>query len=253
MTTWMDIAFSPAVKDVQSRRGSRQAYARVEAKGSDGLRSMTASPASSRPCGPAILATASRDGQPYIQHRGGPAGFLRVLDGATLGFADLAGNRQYISTGNLAENPKAMLFLKDYATRHRVKIWGTARWSRTPTGLDFTGTPKPSGKFQITTLIEGTGDPLAKGQTAYVNYLGQVYNGAKPFDESYTTGQPFSFAVGGGQVIKGWDQGLQGVTVGSRVIVQIPPSWGYGAQGQSGAGIKGTDTLYFVVDVLGAA
>lgn len=122
-----------------------------------------------------------------------------------------------------------------------------------PTGFDFTGTPKPSGKFQITTLIEGTGAPLAKGQTAYVNYLGQVYNGAKPFDESYTTGQPFSFAVGGGQVIKGWDQGLEGVTVGSRVIVQIPPSWGYGAQGQSGAGIKGTDTLYFVVDVLGAA
>jgi len=122
-----------------------------------------------------------------------------------------------------------------------------------PTALDFTGTPEPSGKFQITTLVEGKGAPLTKGQTAYVNYLGQVYNGAKPFDQSYTTGQPFSFAVGGGQVIKGWDQGLEGVTVGSRVILQIPPSWGYGSAGQSGAGIKGTDTLYFVVDVLGAA
>ena len=127
MPTWMDIAFSPAVKDVQSRRGSRQGYARMEAKGSDrtyidadlagfiaGMRSF-------------YLATASRDGQPYIQHRGGPPGFLRVLDANTLGFADFTGNRQYISTGNLAENPKAMLFLMDYATRHRVKIWGTAR------------------------------------------------------------------------------------------------------------------------------
>ncbi len=127
MPTWMDIAFSRAVKDVQSRRGSRQGYARMEAKGSDrthidadlagfiaGMRSF-------------YLATASSNGQPYIQHRGGPPGFLRVLDENTLGFADFTGNRQYISTGNLAENPKAMLFLMDYTTRHRVKIWGTAR------------------------------------------------------------------------------------------------------------------------------
>jgi predicted pyridoxine 5'-phosphate oxidase superfamily flavin-nucleotide-binding protein len=73
------------------------------------------------------LATASADGQPYIQHRGGPKGVLRVLDHRTLGFADFAGNRQYISTGNLAENSKAMIFLMDYAKRRRVKIWGTAR------------------------------------------------------------------------------------------------------------------------------
>ena len=122
-----DIAFSPAVKAVQTRRGSREAYARLEAKGGwatkidadlagfiAGMRSF-------------YLATASKDGWPYVQHRGGPPGVLRVLDETTLAFADFAGNRQYISTGNLAENPKAMIFLLDYANRRRVKIWGTAR------------------------------------------------------------------------------------------------------------------------------
>jgi predicted pyridoxine 5'-phosphate oxidase superfamily flavin-nucleotide-binding protein len=74
-----------------------------------------------------FMATANREGQPYIQHRGGPPGFLRVLDERTLGFADYAGNRQYITLGNLAENPKAHLFLMDYAQRRRVKIWGEAR------------------------------------------------------------------------------------------------------------------------------
>jgi uncharacterized protein len=73
------------------------------------------------------LATASRDGQPYVQHRGGPPGFLRVLDEHTLGFADFKGNRQYITTGNLAENAKAFIFVMDYARRRRVKLWGRAR------------------------------------------------------------------------------------------------------------------------------
>jgi predicted pyridoxine 5'-phosphate oxidase superfamily flavin-nucleotide-binding protein len=73
------------------------------------------------------LATASKDGQPYVQHRGRPSGFLRVIDESTLAFADFAGNRQYITTGNLAENPRAMLFLMDYQHRRRVKIWGQAR------------------------------------------------------------------------------------------------------------------------------
>ena len=73
------------------------------------------------------LATASKDGQPYVQHRGGPPGFLHVIDETTLAFADFAGNRQYITTGNLAENPRAVLFLMDYLHRKRVKIWGQAR------------------------------------------------------------------------------------------------------------------------------
>ena len=74
-----------------------------------------------------FLGTADASGQPYIQHRGGPAGFLRVLDDKTIGFVDFAGNRQYITQGNLADNPKAYLFLIDYARRRRIKIWGTAR------------------------------------------------------------------------------------------------------------------------------
>lgn len=126
MPNWMDIAFSPAVKDVQTRRGSRQGYARMEEKGS----TRTAIDADLAGFIAAMrsfyLATASRDGQPYIQHRGGPPGFLRVVDETTLAFADFSGNRQYISTGNLAENRKAMIFLMDYANRRRVKIWGTA-------------------------------------------------------------------------------------------------------------------------------
>jgi predicted pyridoxine 5'-phosphate oxidase superfamily flavin-nucleotide-binding protein len=74
-----------------------------------------------------FLGTASVDGQPYIQHRGGPPGFLKVLDDKTIGFADFSGNRQYITLGNLTENPKAFIFLIDYRNRRRVKIWGAAR------------------------------------------------------------------------------------------------------------------------------
>jgi hypothetical protein len=74
-----------------------------------------------------FLATSNAECQPYIQHRGGPPGFLRVLDDKTIGFVDFAGNRQYITLGNLADNPKAYLFLIDYAHRQRIKIWGTAR------------------------------------------------------------------------------------------------------------------------------
>lgn len=130
-----DIAFTPAVKSVQTRRGSRDAYARLEAKGGWATTidaNLAAFIGDQRSF---YLATASRDGQPYIQHRGGPPGFLRVLDERTLAFADFTGNRQYISTGNLAENPKAMIFLMDYANRRRVKVWGTARVVEDDPGL----------------------------------------------------------------------------------------------------------------------
>lgn len=122
-----DVAFTPSVKAVQERRGSRGAYARMEEKGGfataidKGLATFIANTRSF------YFATANRECQPYIQHRGGPKGFLRVLDPTTLAFADFGGNRQYITTGNLADNPRAMLFLMDYTTRKRVKIWGTAR------------------------------------------------------------------------------------------------------------------------------
>jgi FKBP-type peptidyl-prolyl cis-trans isomerase len=125
-----------------------------------------------------------------------------------------------------------------------------------PTSLDFTDTPQPSGKLQRTTLIQGNGAVTKKGDHVYVNYLGQVYGADKPFDESYSRGTPFDFDLGtGGQPggpIVGWDRMLTGVKVGSRVIVEIPPKYGYGSDGNSGAGIKGTDTIYFVVDVLAA-
>jgi uncharacterized protein len=122
-----DVAFTPAVKAEQERRGSRAAYARMEARGGW---ETTVTPELADFIAEArsfYLASASKDGQPYIQHRGGPRGFLHVLDETTLAFADFSGNRQYITAGNLAENARVCLFLMDYAHQHRVKIWGTAK------------------------------------------------------------------------------------------------------------------------------
>jgi len=127
-----DIVFTPTVKALQQARGSRHAYARMEqGRGwqtgiDDGLREFIEAQTT------LFMATANVEGQPYIQHRGGPAGFLHVLDEHTLAFADFTGNRQYVSTGNLADNPKAQLFLMDYAQRQRVKIWGEARVESDP-------------------------------------------------------------------------------------------------------------------------
>lgn len=122
-----DIAFSPAVKAVQEAKGSRRGYERMEEKG--GWRETVTEDLARFIAGrdSFYLATASADGQPYIQHRGGKPGFLKVLDEHTLAFADFSGNRQYISVGNLSENDKAYIFLMDYANRRRIKIWGRAR------------------------------------------------------------------------------------------------------------------------------
>lgn len=122
-----DVAFSPAVKAVQAARGSREAYRKREEKGGfrtevdEDLRDFLAE------IDTAFLSTASASGQPYVQHRGGPRGFLRVLGPTTLGFADFMGNRQYVSTGNLTENDRFCLIAVDYEHRRRVKIWGHAR------------------------------------------------------------------------------------------------------------------------------
>jgi uncharacterized protein len=122
-----DIAFTPTVKAIQTRKGSRSGYAHVEENGGwrteidDNLAAFLAEANS------LFLATASADGQPYMQHRGGPKGFVKILDKQTLAFADYSGNRQYITQGNLAENPKANIFIMDFAHRRRVKLWGTAR------------------------------------------------------------------------------------------------------------------------------
>lgn len=122
-----DVAFTPSVKAIQTRAGSRAAYARLEEQGGweDRVTPKLADFLAERDS--FYLATASAAGRPYVQHRGGPRGFLRVLDDRTLGFADFSGNRQYVTAGNLAENDRAFLFLTDYATRRRIKIWGRAR------------------------------------------------------------------------------------------------------------------------------
>lgn len=118
-----DIAFTPAVKAAQARKGSRAIYKGMEMGRTidEGLAAFIAGVRSF------YLATASAAGQPYIQHRGGPPGFLQVVGDRTLAFADFKGNRQFITTGNLAENPRAHIFLMDYAHRQRIKLWGTAR------------------------------------------------------------------------------------------------------------------------------
>ena len=121
-----DIAFTPAVKEIQAQRGSRQGYARMEEKGgwTDVITGDLAGFIAARDS--FYLATTSGDGQPYAQHRGGEPGFLKVLDEKRLAFADFRGNRQYITAGNLSENPRAFIFLMDYANRRRIKIWGRA-------------------------------------------------------------------------------------------------------------------------------
>ncbi len=135
MTPASDMAFTTTVKRLQDERGSREAYAKMEARGGfrtaidDDLAEFVAE------IDTAYLATATAEGQPYAQHRGGPKGFIRVLDDQTLAFADYTGNRQYITTGNLADNDKAFLFLMDYAHRRRIKVWGRARVSADPSWI----------------------------------------------------------------------------------------------------------------------
>ncbi len=126
-----DIAFTSAVKQAQEERGSRKAYARMEQPGRQGPWQDVITPELAEFIGERdslYLGTASADGQPHVQHRGGPKGFIKVLDEHTLAFADFAGNAQYISLGNLSENNKAFIFLMDYPNRLRIKIWGTAEF-----------------------------------------------------------------------------------------------------------------------------
>ncbi len=150
-----DIAFTPAVKAIQERKGSRRGYARMEEKAgwqntvTDDLAHFIGERDSF------YLATANADGQPYIQHRGGQPGFLKVIDEKTLAFADFKGNRQYITAGNLSGNDKAYIFLMDYPNRRRIKIWGRAR-VEDDAGLmarladaDYVGVPEQAIVFEI--------------------------------------------------------------------------------------------------------
>ncbi|NKB43103.1 MAG: pyridoxamine 5'-phosphate oxidase [Alphaproteobacteria bacterium] len=151
-----DIAFTPTVKTVQEKKGSRENYAKMEQKGGwkDTVTEDLATFIEERDS--FYLGTASGDGQPYIQHRGGKPGFLKVLDERTLAFADFKGNRQYLSTGNLLDNDKAYIFLMDYPNRRRIKIWGTARvvddddtLIEQLTDTDYKGKPEQAIVFTI--------------------------------------------------------------------------------------------------------
>ncbi len=149
-----DVAFTPAVKAVQSQKGSRPVYERVEKHGWN----TTVTPELSvflADLDMFYLGTSNADGQPYIQYRGGSPGFLRPLDEKTLGFADFAGNRQYITLGNLSENPKAFIFLMDYASSRRVKLWGNARVVEGDSALlDRLRDPAYSGNVERAILFE---------------------------------------------------------------------------------------------------
>ena len=151
-----DVAFTPAVKAIQTRKGSRETYARAEQNGGwrtevdENLAAFLADTNSF------YFATATADGQPYFQHRGGPKGFIKVLDKNTLAFADYSGNRQYITEGNLSENPRAYIFVMDYVHRRRVKIWGEARvvdgdpaLTKSLMPQDYKARPKQAMLFKI--------------------------------------------------------------------------------------------------------
>jgi uncharacterized protein len=156
MTPASDIAFTATVKALQTARGSRASYAKMEERGgfrkeiSDDLIDFLGG------VDTAYLATTNAAGQPYAQHRGGPKGFIRIVGEHTIAFADYTGNKQYITTGNLAENDKAFLFLMDYAHRRRIKIWGRARTVGDDTALldklmpeDYRAKPEQAIIFDI--------------------------------------------------------------------------------------------------------
>lgn len=151
-----DVAFTPAVKEIQTRKGSRAAYAKME-RGSGWETTVTPElRAFVAQLDMFYLATANAQGQPYIQYRGGPPGFLKALDEKTLAFADFGGNRQHITAGNLSENPRAFIFLMNYVEARRIKLWGRARIVEGDAGLEqrlrdpaYPGTVERAVVFEI--------------------------------------------------------------------------------------------------------
>jgi predicted pyridoxine 5'-phosphate oxidase superfamily flavin-nucleotide-binding protein len=131
-----EIAFTPAVKAEQEAHGSRRSYARFEGGPERGGVVGPAEAAFLAERDSLYMATVTETGWPYVQHRGGPSGFLKVLDETTVGFADFAGNRQYVSVGSLTRDDRVALFAMDYASRRRLKLFGRARTT------DLAGDPK---------------------------------------------------------------------------------------------------------------
>jgi predicted pyridoxine 5'-phosphate oxidase superfamily flavin-nucleotide-binding protein len=150
-----DIAFTPAVKAVQSAKGSRHSYSRMEERGGWQTTVTPELEAFLADLDMFYLGTSSADGQPYIQYRGGPPGLLKVIDKKTLGFADFGGNQQYISLGNLSENPKAFIFLMDYVRSRRIKLWGKAKVTEGNAVLEEKlGDPDYPGKVERVILFQ---------------------------------------------------------------------------------------------------
>lgn len=150
-----DIAFTPSVKAVQTEKGSRISYARMEQGGSWETAVTPELTAFLSELDMFYLGTSNADGQPYIQYRGGSPGFLKPLDDKTLGFADFGGNRQYITLGNLSENPRAFIFLMDYVRSRRIKLWGRARVvNADPVLLERLREPSYPGKIERIILFE---------------------------------------------------------------------------------------------------
>lgn len=121
-----------------------------------------------------------------------------------------------------------------------------------PEAMRFMGIPKPTGELQVETVVEGGGPVVRKGDSVMVDYLGSVYAKPKPFDTSFGA-TPLVGTLGPGGFVEGWNRGLAGQRVGSRVWLVVPPELGYGPKGNEDAKIKGTDTIYFLVDILGVA
>ena len=130
--------------------------------------------------------------------------------------------------------------------------FGQRNYDRSRPEIEFPGETPPED-LVIEDLIEGSGPAVKAGDNVECHYVGVAWSTGAEFDASWNRGQPLPFTVGVGQVIKGWDERLVGRTVGSRVILEIPPADGYGKTGNEQAGIKGTDTLFFVVDILKAS
>jgi predicted pyridoxine 5'-phosphate oxidase superfamily flavin-nucleotide-binding protein len=150
-----DIAFTPAVKALQSLNGSRQGYATRERKGGWATKITPELARFLESLDMFYFGTSNSDGQPYIQYRGGSRGFLKIINESTLGFADFGGNRQFITAGNLRDNPKAFIFLMDYENRQRVKIWGTAKVvDDAPELLEALSDPSYPGKVERAITFE---------------------------------------------------------------------------------------------------
>ncbi|CAH0130781.1 pyridoxamine 5'-phosphate oxidase family protein [Roseomonas sp. CECT 9278] len=154
---YMDLVFTPQVRAEQERHGSRAGYARSDRgeQHHDRLGPEEAAFIGARDS--FYMATVGETGWPYIQHRGGPAGFVRVLDETTLGFADFRGNRQYVSLGNLAGDDRAAFFFMDYAHRARLKLLGRVRTTEDPALLERLAVPGYPGKVERGFLIEVAG------------------------------------------------------------------------------------------------